>query len=191
MRALPTAVKREVQTKLWSRAEAMGWESMTVIQRAKQYALWVSDPEIGAVLAGYMDARRVHPYLKDTLMKPYARANVSDAGRALTALGLVGTGSVVEKYERPHGVRLQSEGVVCWGKADDWKLVLMAAHERAFARHAAIAGVVLLPPLSRFIQQQARAVVEDAAEKLGMARVAWHDPHDQLERQHVLRVAAS
>lgn len=191
MRALPTAVKREVQTKLWSRAEAMGWEGMTVIQRAKQYTLWVSDPEIGAVLAGYMDARRVHPYLKDTLMKPYARANVSDAGRALTALGLVEAGTVVEKYERPHGVRLQSQGVVCWGKADDWKLVLMAAHERAFARNVAIAGVVLLPPLSRFIQQQAREVVEDAGNKLGMARVAWHDPHDQLEKQQSLRVVAS
>lgn len=189
MRALPTAVKREVQTQLWSRAEAMGWEGMTVIQRAKQYALWVSDPEIGAVLAGYMDARRVHPYLKDTLMKPYARANVSDAGRALTALGLAGAGIVVDKYERPHGVRLQSEGVVCWGKADDWKLVLMAAHERAFARHVAIAGVVLLPPLSRFIHQQAREVVEDAGNKLGIAQVAWHDPHDQLERLPLLAIA--
>jgi hypothetical protein len=189
MRALPTAVKREVQTKLWNRAEAMGWESMTVIQRAKQYALWVSDPEIGAVLAGYMDARRVHPYLKDTLMKPYARANLSDAGRALTALGLAGAEVVLEKYERPHGVRLQNEGVVCWGKADDWKLVLMAAHERAFVRHASIAGVVLLPPLSRFTQQPAREVVEDAGDKLGIARVAWHDPHDQLERQPLLAVA--
>jgi hypothetical protein len=189
MRALPTAVKREVQTRLWSRAEALGWESMTVIERARQYALWVSDPEIGAVLAGYMDARRVHPYLKDTLMKPYARANVSDAGRALTALGLANAGTVIEKYERPHGVRLQSEGVVCWGKADDWKLVLMAAHERAFARHAAIAGVVLLPPLSRFIQQSSREVVEDAGSKLGMDRVAWHDPHDQLERQKLFAVA--
>lgn len=191
MRALPTAVKREVQTRLWTRAEALGWESMTVIARAKQYALWVSDPEIGAVLAGYMDARRVHPYLKDTLMKPYARANVSDAGRALTALGLAGTGTVAEKYERPHGVRLHSEGVVCWGKADDWKLVLMAAHERAFVRHVAIAGVVLLPPLSRFIQQLAREVVEDAGNKLGMGRIAWHDPHDQLERLPVLAVAGS
>jgi len=136
-----------------------------------------------------MDARRVHPYLKDTLMKPYARANVSDAGRALTAVGLAGAGMVVEKYERPHGVRLQSEGVVCWGKADDWKLVLMAAHERAFARQVAIAGVVLLPPLSRFIRQNARTVVEDAGDKLGIALVAWHDPHDQLEKQSLCAVA--
>ena len=36
--------------------------------------------------------------------------------------------------------------------------------------------------LSRFIQQQAREVVEDTGNKLGLSRVAWHDQHDQLER---------
>ncbi|MGC3986147.1 MAG: hypothetical protein QM777_16340 [Pseudorhodoferax sp.] len=183
MRALPPAVKKEVQARLWKRAEALDWESMTVIERAKQYTVWVSDPEIGGVLAGYMDARKVHPYLKDTLMKPFARANVSDAGRALSALGLSTTAAVVERYERPHGVRLQTRGVVCWGKADDWKLMLMAAHERAFAKAVPIAGVVLLPPLARFVQARAREVVEDAGRKLGIAQVAWHDPHDQLQRQ--------
>jgi hypothetical protein len=183
MRALPPAVKKEVQARLWKRAEAMDWESMTVIERAKQYTVWVSDPEIGGVLAGYMDARKVHPYLKDTLMKPFARANVSDAGRALSSLGLPATTAVVERYERPHGVRLQQQGVVVWGKADDWKLMLMAAHERAFARAAPIAGVVLLPPLARFILAQTRDVVEDAGRKLGIAQIAWHDPHDQLQLQ--------
>lgn len=186
MRALPPPVKKDVQEKLWTRAAAMDWESMTVIERAKQYAVWVSDPEIGGVLAAYMDARRVHPYLKDTLMKPFARANVSDAGRALSALGLPVGGAVIERYERPHGVRLQQRGVVCWGKADDWKLVLMAAHERAFAKRSLIAGVVLLPPLARFLHTQSREVVEDAGRKLGIAQVAWHDPHDQLQRQSLV-----
>jgi hypothetical protein len=191
MRALPVAVKKEVQARLWKRAEAMDWESMTVIERAKQYTVWVSDPEIGGVLAAYMDARKVHPYLKDTLMKPFARANLSDAGRALSALGIPPAGVVAERYERPHGVRLQTRGVVCWGKADDWKLMLMAAHERAFARRVPIAGVVLLPPLARFIQAQARDVVEDAGRKLGIAQIAWHDPHDQLQREVQIALTGS
>ena len=188
MRALPATVKRDIQGKLWQRAAAMDWESMTVIARARQYTLWVSDPEIGGVLAAYMDARRVHPYLKDTLMKPFARANVSDAGRALSALGLPVGAPVLERYERPHGVRLQ-RGVVSWGKADDWKLILMAAHERAFVKRSEIAGVVLLPPLTRFLQAQAREVVEDAGRRLGIAQVAWNDPHDQMERQPPLLMA--
>lgn len=191
MRALPPAVKKEVQARLWKRAEAMDWESMTVIERAKQYTLWVSDPQIGGVLAAYMDARKVHPYLKDTLMKPFARANVSDAGRALAALGLSVPAAVVERYERPHGVRLQQEGVVVWGKADDWKLMLMAAHERAFAKGVSIAGVVLLPPLARFLQAQAREVVEDAGRKLGIAQVAWHDPHDQLQDRSLITATST
>jgi hypothetical protein len=180
MNGLPRSVKREVQERLWGRADALDWQSLTVIERAKQYALWVSDPDIGTVLAAYMDARRVHPYIKDTLMKPYARARVSDVGRPLEALNIPSDVVIVDRYERPHGVVIADRGVVCWGLADDWKLVLMAAHERAFARRTPIAGVVLLPPLSRFIQRGARSVVEDAARKLGVGAVAWHDPHDQL-----------
>lgn len=180
MNGLPRAVKREVQERLWRRADKLDWPSLTVIERAKQYALWVSDPEIGAVLAAYMDARRVHPYIKDTLMKPYARARVSDIGRPLEALRIPANLTIVDRYERPHGVLISDRGVVCWGLADDWKLILMAAHERAFARGTSIAGVVLLPPLSRFITLGARGVVEDAARKLGIGAVAWHDPHDQL-----------
>jgi hypothetical protein len=88
---------------------------------------------------------------------------------------------VMERYERPHGVRLQQLGVVSWGKADDWKLVLMAAHERAFAKRSPIAGVVLLPPLARFVTARAREAVEDAARKLEIRQVAWIDPHDQLQ----------
>lgn len=188
MRALPPPVKKDVQTKLWKRAAAMDWESMTVIARAKQYTIWVADPEIGGVLAAYMDARKVHPYLKDTLMKPFARANVSDVGRALSALDLPAGTVIIERYERPHGVTLQQFGVVCWGKADDWKLVLMAAHERAFVRQSPIAGVVLLPPVARFLAEPSRGVVEDAARKLGIEQVAWHDPHDQLHRNEKVPV---
>jgi hypothetical protein len=176
-------VKRQVQERLWEKADALDWASMTVIERTKQYGLWVSDPEIGGVLAGYLDARRVRTYMKDTLMKPYARQRMSDITRALDALGLETMPPVLERYERPHGVRLE-DGVISWGKADDWKLVLLAAHERAFARNVPIRGVVLLPPLSRFVTAASRAVIEDACTKLGVSQLAWLDPHDQLAEEN-------
>ena len=179
MRALPPPVKRQVQERLWQKADELDWASMTVIERTKQYGLWVSDPEVGGVLAGYLDARRVRTYMKDTLMKPYARARMSDVTRALGALGITELPVVEERYERPHGVRL-SDGIISWGKADDWKLVLLAAHERAFTRGALIRGIVLLPPLGRFLTAPSRAVIVDACEKLGVRQLAWFDPHEQL-----------
>jgi hypothetical protein len=184
VRALPTPAKKEIQERLWARAEALDWESLTVIDRSKQYGLWVNDPEIGGVLAGYMDALKVKTYLKDTLMKPYARRNVSDPTRVLGALG-VESAPVLNSYERPHGLLLSDNRVICWGKADDWKLVLMAAHERAFPLSKTPFATVLLPPLTRFITPAARSVVEAAARKLGVERLVWHDPFDRLEaRQH-------
>lgn len=179
MRALPPSVKREVQERLWRKADVLDWASMTVIERTRQYGLWVSDPEIGGVLSGYLDARRVRTYMKDTLMKPYARARMSDVDRALGALGIASVPPLLDRYERPHGVLLTA-GVISWGKADDWKLVLLAAHERAFARGTAIRGLVLLPPLTRFLTVSSRAVVLDACGKLGVRQLAWIDPYEQL-----------
>ena len=120
-------------------------------------------------------------------MKPYARARMSDVARALDALDIADGLPFVERYERPHGVRL-AEGVVSWGKADDWKLVLLAAHERAFTRGVAIRGIVLLPPLSRFLGVPSRAVVVDACKKLGVRQLAWLDPHEQLTDATMLSI---
>jgi hypothetical protein len=65
-------------------------------------------------------------------MKPYARRNMSNSARVLHAIGVDPEISILASYERPHGLLLPRNRIVCWGKADDWKLVLMAAHERAF-----------------------------------------------------------
>ena len=100
------------------------------------------------------DALKVRTYLKDTL----------------------------DRYERPHGLLLSENRVVCWGKADDWKLVLTAAHERAFPLGVSPLATGLMPPLTRFITASARSVVEDAAAKLGICHLVWYDPFDRLER---------
>lgn len=118
-----------------------------------------------------------------TLMKPYARARMSDVGRALAAVGLPADALVLERYERPHGPRLGEGGILSWGKADDWKLIVRAAHERAFARCERIRGMILLPPLSRYRATLARAAIVDACRKLGVEQLAWHDPYDQLDAQ--------
>ena len=73
-----------------------------------------------------------------------------------------------------------SRGIVCWGKADDWKLVLLAVHERAFQRREEPFAAVLLPTYTRFLMAADRAVVEDACLRLGIGTLAWLDPYDRL-----------
>jgi hypothetical protein len=181
---LPARVKATVKERLWVSADDIGWPAFDVHQRTRQYGIWMSDPLIGGVLKDYMDPEKARAYLKDTLMKPYARARLSAEGmlvlRTLSiAAGEAGTST---RFERPHGLLLPGNRVVCWGKADDWKLVLMAVHERAHALAAQPFSAVLLPPQTRFPDGGARAVVDSAARKLGIERLEWVESVPQLGR---------
>ena len=58
--------------------------------------------------------------------------------------------------------------------APGWKAVLMAAHERSFGlRGGCPFGVVLTQSANRFSDEASRAVVADAAAKLGVAKLVW------------------
>ena len=174
MRSLPAGVKTTIRQRLWASADALGWASFDVHQRSKQYGLWMSDASIGGVLCDYMEPAKARAYLKDTLMKPYSRASLSDEGFVLRALALDDASSkVLARFERPHGLSLTGGRIVCWGRADDWKLVLMALHERAYARNWAPFSAVLLPPFTRFPDDKTRAVVVAASHKLGIERLEW------------------
>jgi hypothetical protein len=179
MRALPRPVKQQVQATLRRSADALGWSGMTVIEKAKQYGIWTEDPEIGGVLAGYIDPRNVRTYIKDTLMKPLARARMSDDVRIRRMFGLENA-ERLESFERPHGLIIAPNLVICWGLADDWKLHLMAVHERAYLRDAERFGVVLMPPLIRYHTGESRRVIEDAGRRLGIQHIRWLDPNREL-----------
>lgn len=108
-------------------------------------------------------------YIKDTLLKDYTRTRLASHVKLFRILGISATAYVVQSYAKPHGRRLEDGRVICWRRADAWKTILMALHERTFGDsdshpHAA----VLLYSLGRFHEQEARAIVDDAAAK------AWH-----------------
>lgn len=174
---LPGRVKATVRDRLWASADDLGWPAFDVHQRTRQYGIWMADPLIGGVLRDYMDPDKARAYLKDTLMKPYARARLSTEGMVIlrTLSIAAGEAKTPTRFERPHGLLLPGNRVVCWGKADDWKLILMAVHERAHVHSAAPFSAVLLPPQTRFADAAARAVVDSAARKLGIERLEWID----------------
>ena len=156
----------------------MIWIGITLspMDKSHYYGTWTKDAEIGGRLGRYMAHGQVRVYIKDTLLKDYTRSRLADYERPFRVLGIPEATHVVESYSKPHGRRLEDGRVICWGRADDWKTILMALHERTFGNsHSCPHAGVFLYSLGRFHEIHARALVEDAATKLGIAQVVWLD----------------
>jgi hypothetical protein len=170
---IPEEVRQGLRQMLWARADEIGWQNLTWVEKSPIYEQWTRDVAVGGILLRFMDARQLRVYIKDTLMKGYVRDRQSDPSRPLRMLS-ISTDDVVEVFERPHGRRLQDGRVVVWGNAEDWKLVVTSVHERAFGvvngvKHA----VVLFQSFGRFHENETRTMVEDAALKLGIGQILW------------------
>lgn len=171
---VPSEVRTEIRQRLWEAADTLGWHTLTWVEKSPLYEGWTKDVSIGGVLSRYMDQRQVRVYIKDTLMKGYVRNRQNDLEHILRIVGLDSKPVVTELYQRPHGVCLDASLLLCWGSADEWKLILTAIHERGYEMPGSrLCAVVLLNALGRFHQLDTRAMVEDAAKKLLIERVCW------------------
>ncbi len=171
--SLPDAERERIRQRIWDTADRIGWLSLSLSDKTRYYEQWTDDEEIGGVLARYLDKGSVRVYIKDSLIKPYTRVRRSDESRPLRVLNVSEDASMAETYIKPHGRRLTDGRVICWGRADDWKLLLMAAFERAYRAKATPHAVVLENAVGRYGDLGARRMVEDAATRLGIARVVW------------------
>jgi hypothetical protein len=169
-------VRSEIKYKLWTMADEIGWATLGPVDKARQYEIWTRDPEVGGQLSRYMDSGQVRVYIKDTLLKDYGRERMASQVAPYLLVGIPDDTVVVESYIKPHGRRFRDGRVLCWGRADDWKTVLMAVHERAFLVKRGIPfGAVLMFSTGRYHQEDARAAAKDAAMKLGLERLVWLD----------------
>lgn len=172
---LPVGIKDSIKDQLWEIADEIGWLNLGLADKSRYYEVWTSDPDIGGRLGMFMELGQVRVYIKDTLMKDYGRIRLADEKRPLRALGL-SDATILEEYIKPHGRRMNDGRVISWGRADDWKSILMAVHERAYwASSATPFGAVFLLSTGRYHEARARSVVEDAAAKLGVQKVVWLD----------------
>lgn len=171
--SVPTDVREQLRTRLWSDADALGWALLTTGAKSRYYDNWARDPEVGGVLARYMDRSQLRIYLKDTLLKGYSNAQLADTSRPLRVLRFAEDAEVVERFRKPHGCRLADHHLVCWGKASEWKAILMALHERAFEHDDARRGAVFFNALGTYREAGTRKMVEDAAARLGVDDVVW------------------
>lgn len=170
---VPDQVREELRRDLWAKAEALGWSDLSAADKTRHYEHWTQDPNIGGILARYMDPPRVRVYLKDAIFKPYSRARLGDWTRCAGALR-VEAEEIAESFIKPHGRQLSDGRVICWGPASSWKAVLMALHERTFGRDRTRPfAAVLVRSVGRYREDRARRMVEDAATRLRVELVVW------------------
>lgn len=172
---IPRATRNLLKQRLWDTADQLGWQNLSQSDKARYYEIWTRDPELGGVISRYMDGGQVRVYIKDTLLKDYARVRMADPERPLRSLGIDDQVACIEKYIKPHGRRLDDGRVLCWGRSDDWKSILMAVHERAFYCKGKPFAAVFMASCGKYHDAYSRAVVEDAGKKLGIERIMWLD----------------
>jgi hypothetical protein len=172
---VPDEVREKLRDVLWRTADETRWMTLSPVEKSKYYRAWTRDPEIGGVLARYLGRGQIRVYIKDSLLKDYARARLADEKRPFRILGLLNE-TAARAYTKPHGRLLKDGRVVCWGKAEDWKSILIAAYERAYEMENGVPyAAVLMHAAGRFHENDTRKLVERVGEKLGIAKVVWLD----------------
>jgi hypothetical protein len=176
MSIVPSDIRNQVRDRVWREAREIGWIEMSLPDKATQYSHWVSDPEVGGLLARFMEPRAIRVYLKDTIVKQFVVSERRDSTLARVALRIAEGAEIVREYEKPSGIAFSDGKVIAWGRADDWKTIVTAMHERLFGRPGLVShGVVFAKAVPRYQQAPQRALVEDAARKLGIQSVVWID----------------
>lgn len=171
---VPENVRSEVKEHLWLEADRLNWSALSTKEKSRYYSLWTEEQNIGGRLSNYMDARQVRVYIKDSLLKPYTRETSASPNLALRVLGIPETTEVDTTYIKPHGLLLGDGRQISWSRASEWKATLMALHERGF-ESGTLHAAVFTEAAAKYGMQSQRAVVEDAAIKLGVEQVVWLD----------------
>lgn len=171
--AVPTEVRKSICKLLWEQADQLDWVSMNIHQKSQQYKLWAQDESIGAVLSRYMPLERVHPYIKDSLLKPYAKSKKIKSEEVFRLLS-INESNIKQEYIKPLGVRLDDGRIICWGRAIDWKIILLAIFERykediSYTPYAAI----LTEANGKFSSETHREVITEAGTLLGISKILY------------------
>jgi hypothetical protein len=171
--SIPPTVRDEIIDLIWEQADDMDWIHLNNRQRSDQYKIWAQDERIGIVMSRYIPYQSVHKYIKDSIIKVYAKSKKLSETDILHLLNIEGA-KIEEEYIKPMGVRLSDGRVICWGRAVDWKMVLLPVFERStpkstYIRHA----VVLSASSGKFASPSWQQMVLEAGKLLKIERTIF------------------
>jgi hypothetical protein len=171
---LPDEVRDRLRERMWRIADRIDWLALGPTEKSQYYENWTKDPEVGGVLQRYMPLGKVRVYIKDSLLKDYPRARRADQAKPFRMLGLQASVGVTRVFIKPHGRLLADGRIVCWGRAADWKAILMAVFERSFTIPETTSfAAVLTDSAGKYSDMAARAVVIEAARRLRIDKLIW------------------
>ena len=98
---IPAPIRKGLRQKLWTVADGLDWPRLDWYEKSAKYEEWTRDPEVGGLLANYMDQRQIRVYIKDTIMKGYVRSRQASTDRPFAALGIDADADIAEAWEPP------------------------------------------------------------------------------------------
>lgn len=171
---MPENIRRGIKDALWEKLDELSWLTMSDGEHSSYYEQWTKAPDIGGKLGHFMDPRAVRVYIKDTLVKDYARESLlGSADKVLRLLEINPDSAIAKRFIKPHGVLLEDQRVICWGKSRDWKHLLMAAFERQRSVNTDISSAVVMLETGKVVDEVSRALIRDAAKRLNVAPLRW------------------
>jgi hypothetical protein len=171
---LPDKLREQLRERMWQIADKIDWLALATTEKSQYYENWTKDIEVGGILQRYMEMGQVRVYIKDSLLKDYPRARRADQEKPFRVLGLDGKVGVTRVFIKPHGRLLGDGRIICWGRAADWKTILMAVFERSLAvRGATPHAAILTESAGKLSDNRAREIVAEAAKRLRIEKVVW------------------
>ncbi|MFI8927682.1 hypothetical protein ACIG3E_08410 [Streptomyces sp. NPDC053474] len=143
MSDIPETIRRAVIRDIYRKADELGWDGLSPVDRTTWYNRWVDDEELGGVLTRYMPRDRARMWIKDVPMKHYNRARSGIGPYA----GLVGnplpsaydiaryalgedwavlSGTLREKPNRCHVTDGNHQKLLIWGNPRNLKSLVWA-----------------------------------------------------------------
>lgn len=165
-------VRRTVARRVHEIANASDWAHLNITERKAFYEKWTADNNIGGMLRQIMPASRIRVYLKDTIIRDYTRA-LRPSLEGMLKNKNIDCGAT-KQFNKPKAILCDKKALYTLAAALEWKGALLSAFERAHEARALEINKVFFIQHSRdrFVDSSYRAMIEDAARKLGIS-IEW------------------
>jgi hypothetical protein len=174
VRLVGGSIREPLREHMWRIADEIDWLALGAAEKTRHYDNWTKDPEVGGVLQRHVPLGEVRVYIKDSLLKDYPRARRADQDKPFRMLGLDANAMVTRHFIKPHGRLLADGRIVCWGRAADWKGILLAVFERSYTiRDSQPFAALFTESSGKFSDTSSRAVVIEAGKRLGIQKLVW------------------